>query len=178
MSLSCDLFRAECHCIWQLLLQQGFLWQLQPLGSALKSPAQWGCIQGSALNNCSPLRTLRSQGLFLQGKFAAISSEFYWAASKITEPQPGLGWVKAEGIVQPNPLLWGCSTGQHWQDSTGIAEFSRSQSWLFHGVMTCPGQITCQDEGEAKRQGKGGAGWGLLPWAAPWCVITPTQHLI
>lgn len=93
MSLSCDLFRAECHCIWQLLLQQGFLWQLQPL---LKSPAQWGCIQGSALNNCSPLRTLRSQSLFLQGKIAAISGEFCF---KIPEPQPGLGWaLKQKGL--------------------------------------------------------------------------------
>lgn len=91
MSLSCDLFRAEWHCIWQLLLQQGFLWQLQPLRPPLKSPAQWGCIQDSGLNNHSPLRTVRSQSLLLQGKIAAVSWEFYWTASK--PPNPGLVWV-------------------------------------------------------------------------------------
>lgn len=118
MSLSCDLFRAECHCIWQLLLQQGFLWQLQPLCCALKSPAQWGCIQGSALNNCSPLRTLRSQSLFLQGKIAAVSGEFYF---KTPEPQPGLGWtLKQKGLLSQ----------RHWWDSPGIPEFSRAGSSL------------------------------------------------
>lgn len=159
MSLSCDLFRAECHCIWQLLLQQGFLWQLQPL---LKSPAQWGCIQGSALNNCSPLRTLRSQSLFLQGKIAAISGEFCF---KIPEPQPGLGWaLKQKGLFSQSHF--------------------HVQPWNSR-ILQVPGlalpwdgwQITSQDEGEGKSHGKGGAGWGSRA-APPLGVITPTQHLI
>lgn len=43
--------------------------------------------------------------------------------------------------------------------------------------MTCPAQITSQEEGEGKRAGKGGAGWGLLPGAAP-LLTPPTQLLI
>lgn len=167
MSLCCDLFRAECHCIWQLLLQQSFLWQLQPLSSALKSPAQWG----SGLNNCSPLRTLRSHSLFLQGKKLLLSHESF---PELLQNQRVPAWfgldLKAEGMAQPKPLLWGCSI-----DGTAL-EF---QSWIFHGIMTCPAQITSQDEGEGIKQGKWGAGLGFLPWAAPSLgVITPTQHLI
>lgn len=179
MSLSCDLSRAEWHCIWQLLLQQGFLWQLQPLRPPLKSPAQWGCIQDSGLNNYSPLRTVRSQSLLLQGKIAAVSWEFYWTASK--PPNPGLVWVGpySRRDRSAKPTFMGLSsigrTSLEFQSSPG----SRARSAMGWWLVLDKSHPEMREKEKDKENEKQDGDCCHVAWAAPSLgVITPTQHPI